>query len=435
MSESTDNGSAGEGVAVRDAAEAPWPVSAPAIRPQIAGRWVSARPPLPGIALGVLTPTIARPRADGLPPQRPLASGGTVLVAQALVPGLGYALLRRPLRGAVTLAMFVLVVLALYWQFPKDAKQPGAAWLWFGAIAAAVWLNLLYRTARDMQFAALASEDLDSAAMQQRRHAQRQGFVRSLCGLNLLAIALVIYGLNRLAIDAEVDFALFTRQSNLHSAQQLVSGLFHPKWSIAGSTISHYAWISLEMAILGTVGGAIVAAPFSFLAARNLMGRHPATRPVYYVMRFLFSCIRAIPTLIWGLIAISFTLGHFPGVIALSIFSFGLLAKLYSEAIEAIDWGQIEAVTAAGANPLQVVLFSVVPQVVPYFISSTLYSLEVNVHSAVVLGLIGAGGLGLVINEYVGTFHWSEASMVLIITIVMTLAIDYGSAFIRSRVV
>jgi phosphonate transport system permease protein len=351
------------------------------------------------------------------------------------VPGLGYVLLRRPLRGAVTLALFVLLALVLYWQFPKDAAHTATAWLCFGLVAGAVWLNLIYRTAGDLRIAASASDGRDAVARQRALRTQRQGFLRWLCGLNLLAITLLVFGLNRLAIDAEVDFGLFTRQSNLQSAQKLVTGLLHPKWSIAWSTIRQYAWISLEMAILGTVGGAIVAAPFSFLAARNLMGRHPLTRPIYYVMRFLFSCIRAIPTLIWGLIAISFTLGHFPGVIALSIFSFGLLAKLYSEAIEAIDWGQIEAVTAAGANPLQVVLFAVVPQVVPHFISSTLYSLEVNVHSAVVLGLIGAGGLGLVINEYVGTFHWSEASMVLIVTIVLTLAIDYGSAFIRSRVV
>lgn len=438
MSESTDKPAAPRGIAVRDAdapVEGPRAVSAPPIRPEIAGRWPSARPVLPAIEGGVLTATIAKPRAGGDEPQLPLASPGAVLLAQAIVPGLGYALLRRPLRGAVTLAMAVPFALALYWQFPKGAAHPATAWLWFGLIAGAVWLNLLYRTANELRLARLATADLDAVARHRAVQAQRQGLLRWAASLNLLAIGLLVFGLNRLAIDSEVDFALFTRQSNLHAAQKLATGLLHPKWSIAWDTIRQYAWITLEMAILGTVGGAIVAAPFSFLAARNLMDRHPLTRPIYYVMRFLFSCIRAIPTLIWGLMAISFTLGHFPGVMALSVFSFGLLAKLYSEAIEAIDWGQIEAVTAAGANPLQVVLFAVVPQVIPYFISSTLYSLEVNVHSSVVLGLIGAGGLGLVINEYIGAFHWSETSMVLIITIVMTLTIDYGSAFIRSRVV
>lgn len=434
MSESTD-----KPTAVRDAdvpvAEGPLPTPEPALRPDLAGDWAPVRSTLPGVEGGVLSATIARTRSAGAEPGQPLASAPAVLLAQALVPGLGYALMRRPLRGAVTLAMAVLFALALYWQLPKDAAHPATAWLWLALIAGAVWLNLLYRTANELRLAHITTAELDAVGRHRAIQAQRQGLLRWAAGLNLLAIGLIVFGLNRLAIDSEVDFALFTRQSNLHSAQKLATGLLHPKWSIAWDTIRQYAWITLEMAILGTVGGALVAAPFSFLAARNLMDRHPLTRPVYYVMRFLFSCIRAIPTLIWGLMAISFTLGHFPGVMALSVFSFGLLAKLYSEAIEAIDWGQIEAVTAAGANPLQVVLFSVVPQVVPYFISSTLYSLEVNVHSSVVLGLIGAGGLGLVINEYIGAFHWSETSMVLIITIVMTLTIDYGSAFIRSRVV
>jgi phosphonate transport system permease protein len=368
---------------------------------------------------------------------RPVMTGAPVLLAQAVVPGLGYALLRRPQRAVLTAAMFALLTLVAYWQFPKDSHRPFNAWLAFGVIMGAVWLNLLYRTANDLRVAAILANghDLDAVAVHRLVQAQQRGPLRWLFSLNLLVVALVVFGINRLAVDAEVDILLFTKSSNLHAAKNLASGLFHPKWSIWRETVQRYAWVSLEMAALGTVGGALLAAPFSFLAARNLMGRHPVTLPVYYAMRFLFSCVRAIPTLIWGLIAISFTLGHFPGVIALSIFSFGLLSKLYSEAIEAIDWGQIEAVTAAGANPLQVILFAVVPQVVPYFISSTLYSLEVNVHSAVVLGLIGAGGLGLVINEYIGTFHWSEASMVLIITIVMTLAIDYGSAYIRSKVV
>jgi phosphonate transport system permease protein len=393
--------------------------------------------PAPRDGVALRSDTSAPAATQTAAPPRPALTGAPVLIAQAVVPGLGYALLRRPLRGAVTLAMFVALVLALYWQFPKGAANAGPAWVAFAVILAAVWLNLLYRTAGEMRMATVLADagSADSAALHGLVRAQRAGPLRRVLGINLLLLALVVFGINRLAVDAEVDFLLFTKSSNLNAAKNLATGLFHPKWSITGTIIGQYAWVSLEMAILGTIGGALLAAPFSFLAASNLMGRHRLTRPIYYVMRFLFSCVRAIPTLIWGLIAVSFTLGHFPGVIALTIFSFGLLAKLYSEAIEAIDWGQIEAVTAAGANPLQVIIFAVVPQVVPYFISHTLYSLEVNVHSAVVLGLIGAGGLGLVINEYVGSFAWSQASMVLIITIVMTLTIDYGSAYIRSKVV
>lgn len=402
----------------------------------------TASPPALDLEAVALRPDL--PRAEphpasthATPVPKPAVTGLPVLVAQALVPGLGYVLLRRPQRGAVTLAMFVALAFVGYWQFPKDATNTATATAIYAALMALVWLNLLYRTASDLRLASAVTSEtqLDAAELQRLARARRPGLLRSLLGFNWLAVALLVFGINRLAIDAEVDFTLFTRQSNIEAARKLASGLFHPQWSLTGEIIRRYAWISLEMAVLGTLGGALLAAPFSFLAARNLMGRSPVTRPVYYVMRFLFSCLRAIPTLIWGLIAVSFALGHFPGVVALSIFSFGLLAKLYSEAIEAIDWGQIEAVTAAGANPLQVIVFAVVPQVVPFFISHTLYSLEVNIHSAVVLGLIGAGGLGLIINEYVAAFAWDKAAMALIVTIVMTLTIDYGSAYIRSRVV
>ena len=390
---------------------------------------------LDGLALRPDRPGVAG--TEPAAPRPPAVSETQVLLAQAILPGLGYLLLRQWERGVFTFVAFALLGLVGYWQFPKDAAQPGSAWVAFAVLMGLVWLNLLYRTTQQMRaLAAQASvAGSGSSTLQQVVLAQRRGMVRALLGLNWLVIALAVFGINRLAVDAEVDLLLFTRSSNLNAARILAAGLFHPRWSIAGDTIRTYAWISLEMAILGTLGGAVLAAPVSFLAARNLMGRHPLTRPLYYVLRLLFSCVRAIPTLIWGLIAVSFALSHFPGVIALTIFSFGLLAKLYSEAIEAIDWGQIEAVTATGANPVQVIVFAAVPQVVPYFVAHTLYALEVNIHSAVVLGLIGAGGLGLVINEYIGSFAWSQASMVLIITIVMTLTIDYGSAYIRSRIV
>lgn len=330
----------------------------------------------------------------------------------------------------------MLLVLALYWQFPKDAGQKSVAWFQFAVILVLVWLSVLYRIVRDMRLAAAEAGALapGGAGARQLVRQQRQGLLRWLIGLDWLAIALLVFGINRLAIDSEIDFPLFFKKSNLNAARKLASGLFHPDWSVLKGTITDYAWISLEMAILGTLGGAVIAAPFSFLAARNLMGGNPVTRAIYYVMRFLFSCVRAVPTLIWGLIAVSFAIGHFPGPIALSVFTFGLLAKLYSEAIEAIDWGQIEAVTAAGANPLQVILFAAVPQVVPYFVAHTLYALEVNVHSAVVLGLVGAGGLGFVINQYIEAFAWDKTSTVLIVTIAMTLTIDYGSAYIRSKI-
>lgn len=401
--------------------------------------------------------------AEAPPAPRPRVRAPRLLVlAQALVPGLGAVLAGRVATGLVTFFLWPVTIITTHLRLLGDAGEvfdgnlgvvllkaliwpltlvtvhrpatsgvshPGTGMaVWLGLLAL-VWLNLVYRG-----YVQARAATLDGAGIQ-RPIGQRIGLGAWLASRNWLVVVGAVFLIDRMALDAEVDFREFFKAANIQALKRISSGLVHPDFSIVRMVIEKYAWVTLEMAVMGTIIGAAFSAPISFLGARNLLGRNPGTAPVYYVTRFLLSVIRSIPTLIWGLMAISFGLGHFPGVIALSIFSFGLTAKLFSEAIEGIDWGPVEAVTAAGANPLHTLVFGVVPQVLPYFVSHLLYCLEVNVHSSVVLGLIGAGGLGLIVNEYIATFHWEQASTVLIITIVMTLSIDYGSAYIRSRIV
>ena len=111
------------------------------------------------------------------------------------------------------------------------------------------------------------------------------------------------------------------------------------------------------------------------------------------------------------------------------------MSKLFSEAIEAIDWGQVEALTATGANPVQVVVHGVFPQVTPYLVAHLLYTFEVNVHSALILGAIGAGGLGFLFIQYSEQLDYPSEAMLLYVAIVMTLVIDYSSAAIRRRII
>jgi len=185
-----------------------------------------------------------------------------------------------------------------------------------------------------------------------------------------------------------------------------------------------------------TALGAVVAIPLSFVAAGNLMRRNPIGSAVYFLVRTLMSMIRAIPTIFWGILFVtSVGLGPFPGVLAVMIFSVGLMSKLFSEAIEAIDWGQVEALTATGANPIQVLVNGVGPQVLPYLVAHLLYSFEVNVHSATILGLIGAGGIGFLFSQYIEQFLYRQEAMVLIVVVLMTMAIDYTSATIRRRII
>jgi phosphonate transport system permease protein len=182
--------------------------------------------------------------------------------------------------------------------------------------------------------------------------------------------------------------------------------------------------------------GALIAIPVSFFAARNLMRRNALGTAIYFAVRMVLSIIRAIPTLVWAIVyVIAIGIGPFPGVLALTTFSVGLIAKLFSEAIEAIDWGQVEALTATGANPLQVVLHGVVPQVTPYMVAHVLYTFEVNIHSSTYLGLVGAGGLGLILEQYVGLFLYPDLAMWVIVVVIMTTAIDYSSAAIRRRII
>lgn len=193
---------------------------------------------------------------------------------------------------------------------------------------------------------------------------------------------------------------------------------------------------TLYIAILGTTIGAVIAVPLSFLGARNLMRRNPIGTAAYFTIRFLMAVIRSIPTLFWGILwVIVIGIGPFPGVLAVATFSVGLISKLFSEAIEAVDWGPVEALTATGANPIQVVIHGVVPQVMPYMIANILYSFEVNVHSSTILGAVGAGGIGLLLLQYIGLFQYPQLAMLLIVVIVMTSTIDYSSAAIRRRII
>ncbi|HEX6548000.1 MAG TPA: phosphonate ABC transporter, permease protein PhnE [Candidatus Dormibacteraeota bacterium] len=224
--------------------------------------------------------------------------------------------------------------------------------------------------------------------------------------------------------------------TNGHQIGRVLSGFTHPDFGSLVDPILLKTLETIYSATLGTLLGTAIAIPISFLGARNLMRRNALGTGVYFVVRFVLSVIRAIPTLVWAIgYVIVVGIGPFPGVLALTTFSVGLIAKLFSEAIEAIDWGQVDALTATGANPVQVVIHGVVPQVTPYMVAHVLYTFEVNIHSSTYLGLVGAGGLGLILEQYVGLFAYSDLAMWVIVVVIMTTIIDYSSAAIRRRIV
>lgn len=197
--------------------------------------------------------------------------------------------------------------------------------------------------------------------------------------------------------------------------------------TVLGATIQ-----TIQMAVAGTFIATLFAFPLGFLAARN-------TSPspiVYHAIKLAVNFLRTIPDFAAGLILIAaIGLGPFAGTLALAFHTTTVLVKLFSEAIENIDPGVVEAITATGARYPQVVSFAVVPQVIPDFISFVLYRFETNIRAATVLGLIGAGGIGLIMNSDFRMFQYPQAAMSVIVLIVLVMLVDYASARLRRLVI
>jgi len=190
------------------------------------------------------------------------------------------------------------------------------------------------------------------------------------------------------------------------------------------------------LALMGTTMGVIFAVPLSFLGAKNLTGHIPAGGVVYGLTRTFFNIMRSIEALVLAIIfSVWVGLGPFAGVLALGVHSIASLGKLYSEAIESIEVGPIEAITATGASPLQVVRYAVVPQIVPQFTAFTIYRWDINVRFSTVLGFVGGGGIGFVLQQYIQLLQWRQAATALWMIAIVVAVLDYGSAVVRERIV
>jgi len=189
---------------------------------------------------------------------------------------------------------------------------------------------------------------------------------------------------------------------------------------------------TVQMAILGTFLGAAVAIPVTFMAARNVS----RVRAVYLVTRSVLNFIRTLPDiLLASVFAAALGFGALPGVLALAVFSFGIIAKLTSETVEAIDPGPLEALYAVGSPSLNVIFYGVVPQVLPQFVAYCLYVFEINVRAATVLGLVGAGGIGMWLMRDMNLMMYRNASAITLLIFVFVLGIDAFSNWLRGRLV
>ena len=188
-------------------------------------------------------------------------------------------------------------------------------------------------------------------------------------------------------------------------------------------------WETVQIALWGTFLAIFAAIPLGLAAARNIA-------PVWVVtpVRWIMNLLRSIPDLVIGLLfVVAVGLGPLPGVLAIALNTAGVLAKLFSEAVESIDKGPVEGVRATGASPLHEILWGVIPQVAPLWTSFALYRFESNSRSATVLGLIGAGGIGQVLFDSMNAFDFRAVSAIVIIIIVAVTLIDMLSQTMRKR--
>lgn len=241
------------------------------------------------------------------------------------------------------------------------------------------------------------------------------------------ALALLVFGLWHLGFSA-------TRVLNgLGSLGKLIVLMAPPEWGTTTTLMRFLKSLgeTVAIALLGTLLAAVIALPLSLIAARNTT--------VSQILRFFtrrgFDTLRGVDTLVWALVWVNVVgLGPFAGVLAIAISDIGSLGKLFSEAIEASDQRSVEGVKASGGAKLHTIRFGLLPQVAPVLIGQCLYYFESNTRSATIIGIVGAGGIGLELSEMIRTLEWQKVAFLIILILITVTIIDRLSTMLRSTI-
>ena len=244
----------------------------------------------------------------------------------------------------------------------------------------------------------------------------------------IFAAALFFYGLYSL------DMTYARIAGGLSELGRMVLLMLPPDpgtWTRAGTYV--YAMVeTLSIALLGTLLAAVFAFPLGFLAARNTT----VNRIVQFFARRSFDTLRGVDILIWALIWINVVgLGPFAGVLALLMSDLGSFGKLFSEAIEAADDKPVEGVVSTGGSSLSAVRFGILPQLMPVLLSQVLYAFESNTRSASIIGIVGAGGIGLILSEQIRTLEFQQMSFVILLILVTVSVIDHLCSKLRFSII
>jgi phosphonate transport system permease protein len=245
-------------------------------------------------------------------------------------------------------------------------------------------------------------------------------------GLVLALLALALFGFWRL------DFSLLRIGSGLAQIVNIVVSMFPPSPGTHLPVFLHALAETLAIALLGTLTGALLAFPLGLLAAQNVIPNIFA----HFIVRRALDTVRGVDVLIWALIFVNVVgLGPFAGILAIAVSDMGSFGKLFSEAIENSDKKPVEGVMSTGASPLHAVRFGVVPQVFPVMASQVLYYFESNTRSATIIGIVGAGGIGLHLSEQIRALEWDKVAFLVLMTLVTVAIIDWISSRLRFAII
>ncbi|MCB2102150.1 MAG: phosphonate ABC transporter, permease protein PhnE [Rhodobacterales bacterium] len=255
-----------------------------------------------------------------------------------------------------------------------------------------------------------------------KRFTPRQSLVRFLWYLG--CVALFAWSLSHL----EIPWFYFLDAHE--QAADLLTRMFPPHWDY-GAEILDPLLETIHIATLGTIVTYFIALPVAFLAARN-------TTPngvTWLIGRFLLVASRSVNTVVWALIFVAiFGPGPVAGIWAVAFRSIGFMGKLIAEAIEEIDQGTVEAIEATGASRMKVLLIGVLPQVLPVIYGTTVYRWDINIRESTVLGLVGAGGIGIELYSAINQFQWADVSVILGGILIVVLISEFVSAGVRARI-
>jgi phosphonate transport system permease protein len=236
------------------------------------------------------------------------------------------------------------------------------------------------------------------------------------------------------AVQRGVPYPDLPQLHEIHLKQEEFTG--GVELSDVGKYILQGIYETLMMALLATTVGALLAVPISFLAARNLMGTNPLSLGIYTIIRTILNIIRSIEPLIMAIVFVILVgLGPFAGMIAITLHTVAALGKLYSELIEGIDPGPVEAIRATGANWLNTIRYGVIPQIVPPFAALTIYRWDINIRTSTIIGLVGGGGIGFWLWQFILIADYRAVSTCVIAIAVVVIIMDFFSAQLRQRLV